>query len=209
MYRPNRVGPWPIIDIDEPPQTITSLSIQANASEFFPRMKQVVVREEFEQWTVRMTNDETISRDRRGGLGIAINGVQENELNWIYALRASMQMKSDRPLQVGMVLGRSATQSIGGIVRVVKYHYLPCEITQVWTPTNATAGFLITHVNLNTEIIQGHVQQGTYTADDEYPLILAMIIQNESTLGATIHGLNGSIGIHKYTQDVDTWDPSR
>lgn len=212
MYRPNRIGPWPIGDIEIPPWVPGATLLAAIDDVAAPligagvRSVTAPTVSNCEHWVLVNT---TLTTTQRTGfaLGCLINGVNPDPTNNIlYAISGYAHYTA----QVA-----SAEQNIFPFIS--KLDDTPSDpdalitITDFWPlPMDSMAvdgtGRVFT-ASVNTQVIVGNFR-GSTAAQSNLPIFVGWGFYNSDSDGFAVTA-RGSISVYKYLEDIQTQDPMR
>ena len=120
MYRPNRIGPWPLYDFDDVSNTWPSawntagnfnLADTAQGA-MAPAVRSATVRDDYDQVTWDSTQDITLAANSVMSFGVAINGSAENDRGLHYGVSGSIVCATSAQAFGGIAIGRCDNASL-------------------------------------------------------------------------------------------------
>lgn len=211
MYRPNRIGPWPITDIEIPPwnpsATLKAAIDDVAAPLIGGGVRSVTVPDvtNCEQIWVNGSFT-TTAANRVWALGVLISGVnQEPTNNTLYAVSGHMQVAigtADAQQMLFPIISKlDATPSDpDALITITDYSTLPCIHNNQDSTTRSSASLL-------TQVVAGNIRGSTSTQSD-LPIFVGWAFTCAIN-GAYAVTAFGSINVMKYTEDMKTNDPWR
>lgn len=209
MYRPNRIGPWPLVNLEAAPDVFTAAEVDAA----------VVTEPAISIWTPKavansstaaetMTSLENlpIAAGERLGIGVKIIGTQENlsSAEYLLSVGGSCQLFSDKKdINVMFFVGRVNAADNGlQIQRVANVAFI---VSQSFGGENDLGAL---RIDTNMEMVMGNWTPIATPLDDE--LVAGVLIVNSSAVqNAVISSFGLTISLHRYEGDLDAFDPNR
>lgn len=205
MYRLNRIGPYPILDLDRSAitwpaawTTATNWNLaDAAQTARAPHFRSATVRDDQDHVTWNAAIAMALADANAISFGVAISGSIERPMH--FQGHASLVGSHGAALECNIWCGRldAATVSVdyGAAANNVPYWYnLACSKTQV-IQVDWNGSFLV--------VDEDDDGFGTY------PFVLGATILNNTGGAATIEGMQCSLSLMRYVSDYDTLDPSR
>ena len=209
MYRPNRIGPWPLVDL----AIASSWPFGANFDVLdavvadavrYPQVRTTTIREDFDQVSFVQTGAVSLNFGQRVSFGCVIDGAALNDRSMIYSGAVALGFVQPTNLELeldawigrrdgaGVTIGRASAEN-----PVTSYFSLPVDVAKgdgyhrlSW---------------LGSVVSVDHVGDGFGVN----PVILGCSIGNHGGSSAPLEGLQVNIALHRYVGDVDTFDPNR
>jgi len=215
MYRPNQLGPWPLVDVDTVALDYGTLGAAfQDARNVFdvalpdPTIRPLTVSRSWIAITPSLTARQQCS------MGVAINGNNPSQLVGATSedigiqyqvsgfIRAVPVAGANNDARISCLVGRNnaATLQSGNANAnsVLNYHYLPVEDT-------SNLGGQVS-ARINTSVIIGP-WNGAVTVNNN-PLLFFFTLMKDSGAAAT-YVIDAAMSVMKYTQDLHTVDPTR
>ncbi len=207
MYRPNRIGPFPLVDLDAPAvlfATVEYLNGGATQKIAPITLSTVLVTEtgvlRGYQNTIAIAALNTVS------FGIPVDPVLVNEQSMQLSISGAARCYGSAVNNVTLnpFVARSnadpivATQTTGSNESDDPF-FLPCCASQV-------PGTRAVQASVNTSLAIGPFKAGSTPSTN--PLILGWCFHNQSNVAVTLN-LDFSIAVQRYLEDVQLFDPSR
>lgn len=212
MYRPNRIGPFPIADIEIPPWHPGNTLMTAIDAVTTPLIGGGV-----RSVTVPLITNSEIFHDTgqimtTGGnttfaLGCLISGLNPDPSNnIIYSIAGSCSLSIDSSDAQGylfpIIAKLDATPSDPDVlITITDYSILPMESSY----TNQGIGFF---GQVNTQVIVGNIR-GSTASQSNLPIFVGWAFSQSDATAFTIGTILGQIGVYKYLEDLQTQDPTR
>lgn len=205
MYRLNRIGPWPLVNLN--------IAAQTDANTAFGTMETAMAT--YSACSLNTASGSTIAREQRFytdltgvslsnvnqvGLGVQITNTNEANHRHMYAVSGFIQFDQGAHLNVEFCIGRlTAAPSATVAVNIPNANTIPlsyCDNTQN-----------IFHAGINTTVVSDE-SVGSQPAT-HWDLCAFWRIVNISGGAVTLKGLNLGVQLHQYREDLSTWDPPR
>ena len=212
MYRPNRIGPWPLAAIDSGEVDFGILAAASAEGTFEPYVPDAVIRDKTasRQFTARTVA--TMGVGTRTSVGVAVNGanpVVDDGLamstGFLVCVSGHMNYEvqaGSGPVHVFAAVGRSDDATLDAFGTddnpCANYWYCPAHVFNI----DADHG----GISLNTAIAVGN-WDGAVTPSSN-PLIFGFGVVNRSAGNMQVR-MYGSMHVHKYSSDLDLFDPTR
>lgn len=209
MLRPNRIGPWPLGDIETPPWD-PGATLLANIDDNAPPtiaggVRSITVPE--------ITNCETIYWHRQlsptqkhsWALGLLIDGVNQTSTNnIIYAVTGSINLINStsnvNDVIFPLMSKLDATPSVQtDAITITDYSMLPCDTYMQLDKTM--------QASVNTQIIVGDMR-GSTSSQSDLPIFVGWAYHSHLTTAYTV-AMHASLSVYKYVVDIQTEDPWR
>jgi len=205
MYRPNRIGPHPIGNLNKV-YTINALTDFATSEETALSVLStvslnVVSGENFIHEAVYYSEATgvTLGDDKQVGVGVQINDEEEERHRHIYSVWGSLSGDYQSHLTYQFCIGR-LTAAPSATVGVAVPNAIPL-------PISLHFGNGAIHATCNVSFVSTELDGGT-PPSTFFDLAAFWRIQNQGG-AANLIGLNLNVGIHKYKEDLLTFDPAR
>lgn len=211
MHRINRIGPWPLIDIEVPPwepnATLRGVIDDVAAPLCGGGVRSVTVP--------KTTNFETIhlpglafanTQATQWALGCLIDGTNEQETdNVIYTISGSLNItigtQNKYSAFTPIISKLDATPSDpDAVITITDFTILPCLHNTVTNQESIQA-------SVNTQAVVGNIR-GSTASQSSLPIFVGWMHNNSIGASYNVRG-NMSISVYKYTNDIQTSDPWR
>jgi len=198
MYRPDRIGPWPLCDIDAT-NVWTPTATMGTQSAYVANLEDVT------EYTAARTRVFSVGNVAVGAaqswcVGIKIaGGALTDSPNALLSVAGNIHYtQAENQGQVFAFIGRGADSSAAPAI--IPTWFIPVTGVAEGTQNIFNLGF-------STTIVLGDF--GSSSTDLVTPLILCIGALNG--LGSTVNMsfCQGSLSIHRYEADIDTFDPNR
>lgn len=213
MYRPNRVGPWPLVHVDQTVSNTGALPAGNThfETEFEPSLPDSVIRSaSASEYFFGLTNA-AVPALESVSIGVAVNGahpLSELEGNagdpgYLLSVSGSCKVRIPASTQIGIeaVIGRATAATLtsfgSGNNPCASHFVIPCAIAQ---------GDGFSQAWVNTTVVMGNYN-GAITVTSN-PLIFGFRMTNYTGANAQWRWFGG-MSVHKYIQDLNTFDPTR
>ncbi len=205
MYRINRIGPQVITDVDDP--IIVSALANFNAHDHAIYSYGCFVMKATTQPMINFANFvfngvPTLASVMSAGIGIAVNG-DFTPPKHSYTVQAVIDLSAPAvsAIKVELVIGRlAAAASTAASVVVPSPTIIPCNVHYGGDRIHAEA--------VKTVVTQDGVI-GAVPPATAWDVVAFWHISNVSGGAVALNLLSGHIGLHKYTEDLMTFDPNR
>lgn len=206
MYRPDRIGPWPIGNLNKAVVVDAKADFTAHdvAHTTFGcySLNTVSGINFISEKVVFSDNTLFLSPTQQVGFGVQLSGGDEEFNRHIYAISGQLVFHTVRDVHVSMVIGRlAAAPSTSASIAVVNPCIIPLDIAFKANETN--------HYSVNTEFISTELDGGTPPATFFDIAAFWRIANNDAGSNAVFEILEVSLAFHKYDQDLQTLDPNR
>ncbi len=206
MYRPDRIGPWPIANLNKV-TTVNSLVDFATSEETaFATISTVSLNTTsgtdflHESVLYDVAAGPTLADDKQVGIGVQITDTEEEELRHIYSVWGTLQGDFQAHMTYQFCIGRlTAAPHATVAVPVPNAISLPIRIHM---------GNGAIHASCNISFVSTELDGGT-PPSTFFDLAAFWRIQNVSGSSTGLIGLGINVGIHKYKEDLFTHDPNR
>ncbi len=204
MYRPNRIGPHKIGNLNK------ALLVRTDAN--FDTLDNVWTTYScFSLNTVSgtdFTSEHVVFSDlglsladnQQVGIGVQINEVDEETTRFMYSVSGSILMRTAVDLGIEMVIGRLAAAPSGTLPVIVA--------NPIVVPIDYNMHDDVIQCSVNQTIVSTELDGGTPPSTFFDVAAFWRIVNNDATLGLC-RGLHCNISFHKYTEDLVTLDPNR
>lgn len=211
MYRPNRIGGAPFLNIDRAPLNLGTIATSEVEATFSPIVADATVRTSTASRQIRGVAS-VIQAAGQFSFGIALAGdnpigdlAGAGDIAVQYEVFGQIRWRETAGVNLGSctaILARNNAATVNApptINPCTNYQMIPLDMEH-YTVNGGIASF-------KTSVLLGNFDGAiTYTDD---PLILAWIIHNPTPATAIAVNFNSYLAIHKYIVDIDTLDPSR
>ncbi len=202
MYRINRIGPNPLIDVDKVTirNAVANFNLIDHAIDNYGVVSSnAVVPEDANEDSVIYSADPSLATLMAVGLGCQVLGT-DTKRNFVFGVSGSIHYAcsdlSDLTLQ--LIMGRlDADPDIAANVVMTNPKFIPFNLNIRGNVVKA---------DFNHQVVN---QSETGLPATEYPIALAWHLQNRSGGNLALEGLEVRIQIHRYFQDLFTHDPTR
>ncbi len=208
MYRPNRIGPWKLGNLNKPVliSTITDFATEEFAWASY-KTNSLNVVSGIDIATEHIIFDQAalhLSAFSAVGFGVQVSGVM-SENNYIYGIGGSITVNNatnDTDMEIECVLGRLAAPPAGigsAPISVPSPIVVPCRRYIQDGP--------IIGADVNTQIVTQLQDGGTPVA--EQPICLFWRLVNAKGVDITTSHIHMNLALHRYADDLDNFDPPR
>ncbi len=206
MYRPDRIGPWPIGNLNKPHVVDAKTdftTVDVAHTTYGCYSLNIISGENFISEKVVFSDVALfLSPTQQVGFGVQLGGGDEEFNRHIYAISGHLVFHTVRDLQVSMVIGRlAAAPSATANVNVPNPCIIPLDIAMKANETN--------HYSINKQFISTELDGGTPPATFFDIAAFWRIANNDAGSNAVMSVLEVSLAFHKYDQDLQTLDPNR
>lgn len=207
MYRPNRIGPFPTLDLDRTGYTPTITSVVVGGVPVFPHVQNTNVNDEFENMFAGPGITGGLGANEHVSFGIAMSGVQpESELPMHLTICGSAYWVGAQPITIRPFIARGDTATPvvntgANNNQCSRPFFLPYSGAIVSSlPTNEFSS-----VSFNCSVVAGNILGATLS---ENPIYLGVQLLS-SVAGATATSIRVSISAHRWLNDLSVFDPTR
>lgn len=204
MYRPNRIGPWSIGDLDKAFVADAKTDFDTHDVTFATYgaySLNTASGVNFTGETFQFTDSTGVSLANimQVGIGVQISGADYME-QYMYSISGTLMYDDSTEVMVECVLGRlAAAPSAAASIAVAN----PITI-----PITFAKGGSLAIASVNHTLITTMDDGGTPPAT-EFDICAFWRLTNVSGAATTLPGLGGRIAVHRYAQDLHTFDPTR
>lgn len=205
MYRPDRIGPWPLITLESGPTSAASLTTAAFSGT--PNVEVIGgIPEAKKAGSHIFTADVSIPAGEQGGFGFAISGAQLFDVGeYILSVAGEfLGFSSDEAVAVTPIVGRVSTNDV--VFNTLTWWHL---VQQISSEHSRASGAEISKMqsSCNTQLIMGDFQPiGSLQSNQ---LFFGWWLANGGGTVATVEDIHASMSIHRYVEDLRPWDPNR
>ncbi len=209
MYRPNRIGPFKIGNLDKPyiASAIADFATEEFTwQEYKTNSLNIISGENFASEHI-VFSDPTlhISSSRSIGFGVQVSGI-DYARNYVYGISGSISFNTTAPdsdLLIECVLGRLAAAPAGlGSAAIA----VPSPIV---VPCNRHTGYgSIKCADVNTQIVTSRLDGGSPPASEYDICAFWRVVNGHGIINTTSH-LHINLALHRYAADLETNDPNR
>lgn len=205
MYRPNRIGPWPIVDIDQTQLVRSDAnfdSLDGGNDTFGCFSLMAAAGVEYQGTNVHWTSAVILAAGSAVGIGVMIN-FTNTTANPMLSISANISaLTTSQSLLINCCVGRlAATLSTTAQVLVTNPTPLPMF----------DANLTLQNFNMSVDtslITQTGISGGTIPST-EFDLAVFWHLRNEAGATVTLTNLAARISVHSYLEDMLTFDPAR
>lgn len=210
MYRPNRIGPWPLIHVDKLPIDFGTPANYGNELTFDPHVADTTIRSTTASRMISAyTNATTFTSRASFSIGVAIDGSNpigapngDDQQGFYVSVSGHCVVRDGDDGQLEACIGRCDASTLtiysSGSNPCADFFRLPIQ--------GMVAQDEWLSASINTTLLIGHYDgSDTYESD---PLIFGWRLVNQSA-GAKQYRMMASMTIHKYAQDIHAFDPNR
>lgn len=196
MYRPNRIGPYPLTSIDGALYNINTSVVDTflgDTRTFTVLMDDGSPPEFAKARRITVTGTQELAADESYAIGIQISGTALGK-PFILGAAGSVSFQAEAGIRAIPFVGRSATvaDTISGIST---YDLLPC--------TSRSDGF----ISYDTGLVAG--QFGSAASESSNALITGCWFINTTGAALDVTDVTASFSLQRYLQDIPTFDPNR
>lgn len=223
MYRPNLKGPWPLLDLDPSVRRVlrsdgTNWDADDSAITGIhqPFLHSATLNEDYQSVIYSTLPSTNVSNELKAGqqlsLGVAIDGSKINNQDFMYSVSGSFSISVSAVADIDSTVVRGwdalffmAYRSASGIAsgKNLISSYANLEFDSIGNPSDTSLFMSLNKSNIIGDW-RGHGN------DLQNPYIFGVLIRNFNTT-QSIHtkGLLAKLSIHKYKDDIRTYDPGR
>lgn len=207
MYRPNRIGPWPIADTDKTKREISYAAFTGSGSAILDHgcvVPNVVLGEDFIQEVIWSSTNPNLGSAASQGIGVAISGVNTHK-NYIYGLSGECSFRVANP--DGITLAAVFGRSIGAVDAVNPTSVITPILLPVKSHSYSDSGAINIMASFDTVVVtQQKVDDQGSNLD---PLMLFWRIGNVGGSAQDIIYWNMRLSMQRYAGDFLTFEPNR
>lgn len=194
-YKPNRVGPWPLIDIDASLVAPTwSPGVGSSIECFFPAATDYAGQSAASFYDV----SETLNNDALYGIGVKIDGSNlDQKPDALLSVAGSVNYAWSGEHLAGFFVGR--TDDSLQTSTIAKWHLVPLVSAFEFTSTYH-------QLSTNFTLVLGDF--GSVTSDDENPLAFGFFIRNRTGGAAAVSEFMGTLSIQRFEGNINIYDPT-
>jgi len=213
MYRPNRIGPWMLAHLDQAPFNFGTLpSGSQTLDKFRPFCPDTTIRTTTASRSFYGNSEATMAERTAQSVGVAINGehpagedlAAAGDRGFMLTVAGSLLVSGqDAAEQTScqVLIGRCNTATL--FDPTVQHNDCPNWIAIPSQYAANNDGMVCT---VNTAVIFGNWDGGITVSDN--PIIAAFRFANTGQATAQ-YEFSGSMCVHKYSQDLHVFDPTR
>lgn len=208
MYRPNRIGPWPFVDLDVDTEVMTGEVFNAGASGLLKpgfNVQDTVVNSEYRSRAFNMIPVSTFSTITGVCIGVQIDGSElDNASEYMLSYAGNVRWSAnDEGITVQPIIGRAETDGGPGTTFIIDpYTPVPAlnatfgNITESEGMKSCNGTVIVSQSNNSASVKSGNLCFGFW-------------FQNPTLNSIQITNVLGGLSIHRYLSDVNTFDPNR
>lgn len=211
MYRPNRIGPWPLIHVDKAPIAMGTLASSYNETnlQFNPAAPDATVRSEFASRQMSGANLVALPRESTISFGVGVNGNVPADVGTalMFGCAASLTLRqltvATNDFTVRAHIGRCNNATIGifsGSAVNLCDNYAQVPGVNVEYATRALTA------SINTSVIIGDFDGAVVASTN--PILFGWTVQNNSATALQFEW-EAFVSLQKYIKDIDTYDVGR
>jgi len=206
MYRPNRIGPHPLVTLEAGVRPLTSINETPFGTTVGFQATEAVAAISRRADNIIYTAQLDVAAVSLGSVVVKIVGSQLFDTEqYLISYSGSLRgFTTDEGLMINPIIGRtSANGTATGVLQ--EYALLPGNAYGGNRTSGAeTAGFV---VSCNGSVIEGDFSDiGTFLEND---IAFGFMISNGGATTAGINDLRLSLSIHRYEFDLQSFDPNR
>ncbi len=205
MYRPDRIGPFPLATLESTPHILSA--INQDVIKVQPTIEVIGVPNLATKATaVFFDSNATVNAGNQGAFGISVNGNTLHKAGeYIVAVSGTfLGWSAAEGLSVQGILGRLSASG-PGVRTMSQWIHVP-EMSSEFSRTS-TAEVSAIKSSVNTEIVMGDFAPNATESDLD--LCFGFALFNVGTGVATVQSIHASLSIHRYVEDLHTFDPNR
>lgn len=221
MFRPERVGPWPIIDLGSVWNPVTNQLQGFVEDQVRPVYQRAAVRGDYDNVFIDENSDTALAAASGFTLALAVEGSHPSDLpvHVVYSVVASIHSRvtganNRAGVNLRAFLGRSSSSALPTLSSTATdhgthanrpLHLLPAQSIFIASDRHAvsTTDREFSHISCEGQMV---VRPGV----NANPLFVALSVYNPDGESAiTVSNMSISMALHKYVGDVDTFDPTR
>jgi hypothetical protein len=205
MYKPNRIGPWPLVDTDG-----TSWSFPASPT-MGSRKSYTLNLEDTTFYTAARATSFTCLTEPMGtigggqsmGVGVAISGAALPTEASLCSVAGGLRFDCSGDAAVFAVFGRS--NGVTALATLANPYIMPLTLNQ---ESGAAADVTSVMASFSTTLVLGDF--GASDTEGTNPLCVGfVVVASGLASGAGLFGFTGSLSIHRFEQQINTFDPDR
>lgn len=202
MYRPDRIGPWSIGNLDKAFIADAKADFDTHDSAFTTYSAyslNATSGENFLGETFNFSGSPSLANAMQVGLGVQVSGVGYDK-NYMYSISGTLMYDDSTEIMVEVVLGRlAAAPSAAGPIVIANPIIIPITSAK----NAAWSQFAVNHTVVSTLL------DGGSAPSTEFDICAFWRLTNVSGAGSAIGGMSGRIALHRYGADLETLDPNR
>lgn len=205
MYRPNRIGPWPIGNFNKALLTDAKAdftAVDVAHTTYGCYSLNVTSAEETTSEKVVFTDSTLfLSNTQQVGIGVQLTGGDEETNRYMYSVSGSLGFHTGEDVLVEMVIGRlAAAPSVSASIAVVNPIIVPLSVAMRGTQSNYYA--------VNSTVISTQLDGGSAPAT-YFDIAAFWRLVNMDGSNAVFKAFQCNISFHKYVSDILNFDPNR
>lgn len=207
MYRPNRIGPFPLLNLESGPVQVTKVLAEAadgSISGIHCYASAAAALQSISARTLYCTEDWDLPATEGLALGVKVIGSQlrSQDEGYIYGVSGSI-IGNCNVSELGLipVIGRVSTNGLQTGFTITRYQIIPFDQLQ------STGANRVFSSSFNTELISGDfTPTGSYDAEEVF---CGYWMMNPTAGAAAMENVRVSISLHRYEYDMRPFDPNR
>lgn len=208
MYRPNRIGPWPLLDTENVIFEVPGTGLgQAPFSDIvILNSPDAIAGLEHKAFTVRMTDGIGLASGAATAYGVRVVGTQEFDVGeYMVSYGGSfLGFSADEGVAIRSVLGRVATNGVDD-GSMAQWGLVPEQTNSSMRSAGAEITPLESSVN-GTVLIGDWLPGGNLLQNE---LFFGFWIANGGASAANIVDVHMTVSLHRYLSDLRPFDPNR
>ena len=210
MYRQNRIGPWPLGNLNKALIVDSKANFNSHDSAFTTYGCYSLNTSSGNKYTKEhfVFSDNTgvdLADGMQVGIGVQISphelDIDADGPDYQYALSGQLSFRAADGLLIEAVLGRlGGAPNEAAHVAVANPVVCPLDVMALGN------GVYIASVNKSIVTLKG---DGGSLPGTAYDIAAFWRIWNETGSAQALTGMCGNIGLHKYEEDITNWDPPR
>lgn len=204
-YRPNRIGPWPLADIDAALVSVADTTLEAGLATIAspPEVYMVgsSVATEYRAESFLVSGSLGVTAGNGIGIGVRIAGTAlQNARNYIVSMAGSIVFHSSQIYCHAVPIFGRAADVTDGIISLSN-HWIP-PFNASWSNIAAASSFAC----VNHQMVVGDfVPSGTEGAN---PLVAGWYFRNGGGSTAEVTHIRAMISLQRYLSDIPVFEPN-
>lgn len=203
MYRPNRIGPWPFVDIDAAMSDVADTTLEAIEALLTanPEIYAGSVSADVRANNFRVTGSLGISAGDGLGIGVQVLGTELVTRNSILSVAGSViGHVATAGFVPSFVVGR--TQDTGSPYELDRWAILAPDFA---LPSNAAGAQFQAYINRSL-VLGDWIPSGNDSSD---PIVFGVMFRNSFGGALALTDVNVSLSCQRYVSDLQVFDPNR
>lgn len=206
MYRPDRIGPAPLVEVDNVAHSLGGADFAAGDDAFPNRTVRCMdnVVNAITRADKMHTNGIAYSvvAGNSVSFGVQVNGTNPNveQLGVMFEYYVSGIYHADADIIPNLIIGRAEDSSQDPEVH--EFSFLPMDMLTTFTTDDHPSSFCAKGSCIVRDWSGGATERST-------PIVLGLCFTNLGSTAQTFQDLQMSMSLYKYVSDLDTVDPTR